>query len=248
MSRWRRARVSADNTHHELDGAPLYAGRFDEALSFHEPGLAAVRRGVDAWHIDELGEPVYAPRFRRTFGFYEGLAAVIDDSGWAFIHPDGRFASDARLAWCGNFQEGRVTVRHRDGTYQHLAHDLTPAYAARWRYAGDYRHGIAVVQADHGRSTHIDRDGHLVHGRWFDDLDVFHKGFARARDSQGWMHIDLRGEPIYSRRFAAVEPFYNGQARVERHDGGLEIIDERGEMVLLPRTPQSAITRHDEGP
>ena len=55
MSRWRRARVSADNTHHELDGAPLYAERFDEALSFHEPGLAAVRRGPDAWHINDLG-------------------------------------------------------------------------------------------------------------------------------------------------------------------------------------------------
>ncbi len=236
MSRWRHARVSADNTHHDLDGAPLYTYRFDEALSFHEPGLAAVRCGTDAWHINDLGEPAYAPRFRRTFGFYEGLAAVIDDSGWAFIHADGRFACDGRFAWCGNFQDGRVTVRHHDGSYQHLTLDLTPAYAARWRYAGDFRHGIAVVQGDHGRSTHIDRDGHLVHGRWFDDLDVFHKGFARARDSQGWMHVDLRGEPIYGRRFAAVEPFYNGQARVERHDGDREIIEESGENILALRT------------
>ena len=232
MSRWRRARVSADNTHHELDGAPLYAARFDEVLSFHEPGLAAVRRGADAWHIDDLGEPAYAPRFRRTFGFYEGLAAVINDSGWAFIHPDGRYASDARFAWCGNFQDGRVTVRHTGGSYQHLAHDLTPVYAARWRYAGDYRHGIAVVQGDHGRSTHIDRDGRLVHGRWFDDLDVFHKGLARARDEGGWTHVDLRGRAVYARRFAAVEPFYNGQARVERSDGTREIIDETGETLL----------------
>ncbi|HRI10833.1 MAG TPA: hypothetical protein PKW35_23600, partial [Nannocystaceae bacterium] len=97
----------------------------------------------------------------------------------------------------------------------------------RQRGEGPQRRG------DHGRSSHIDRDGHLLHGRWFDDLDVYHKGFARARDSHGWMHVDIRGEPIYSRRFAAVEPFYNGQARVERHDGGLEIIDERGETALL---------------
>jgi hypothetical protein len=43
--------VSADNTHHELDGAPLYAARFDEALSFHEPGLAAVRGGAPTFSV-----------------------------------------------------------------------------------------------------------------------------------------------------------------------------------------------------
>lgn len=130
-----------------------------------------------------------------------------------------------------------MTIRYRDGSYQHLTHDLTPAYAARWRYAGDFRHGSALVQGDVGRSTHIGRNGLLVHGRWLNDLDVFHKGFARARDSRGWMHVDLRGEPIYSRRFAAVEPFYNGQAQIERRDGGLEVIDKHGEMVHELRSP-----------
>lgn len=128
-----------------------------------------------------------------------------------------------------------MTVRNSSGSYLHLTHDLAPAYAAGWRYAGDFRHGIAVVQGEDGRSTHIDRDGHLVHGRWFNDLDVFHKGFARARDSRGWMHVDRSGEPLYSRRLAAVEPFYNGQARVEHHDGDREIIDEHGDMVLVLR-------------
>jgi hypothetical protein len=68
---------------------------------------------------------------------------------------------------------------------------------------------LAVVQAQDGRSTHIDPGGRRVHGQWFLDLDGFHKGFARARDDAGWMHIDARGAPVYARRFAAVEPFYN---------------------------------------
>jgi trans-aconitate methyltransferase len=71
----------------------------------------------------------------------------------------------------------------------------------------------------------------VVHDQWFLDLDVFHKGFARTRDEDGWTHVDLRGRPAYSRRFAAVEPFYNGQARVERLDGGLEVIDESGHAL-----------------
>ncbi len=68
---------------------------------------------------------------------------------------------------------------------------------------------------------------------------MFHKGLARARDDGGWMHIRPRGEPRYDRRFAAVEPFYNGQARVERHEGGLEVIDEDGRTLveLRPSLP-----------
>jgi len=239
MSRWRDAVVAIAATHHEIDGAPLYSERFDEVLSFHEPGLAAVRRGSEAWHIDERGEPAYARRFARTFGYYEGLAAVINDEGWGFIGADGKTIGPHSFGWCGNFQGGRATVRDREGRYFHITQALQPAYAARWRYAGDYRHGIAVVQGDAGTSTHIDHDGDVTHGEWFEDLDVFHKGFARARDTSGWTHINTSGAPVYVRRFAAVEPFYNGQARVERIDGGLEVIDESGETLAELRPPRA---------
>ena len=76
-----------------------------------------------------------------------------------------------------------------------------------------------------------------MHGVRFLDLDVFHKGCARARDEDGWTHIDATGRPLYARRFAAVEPFYNGQARIERFDGGLEVIDEAGCRVVELRPP-----------
>jgi hypothetical protein len=184
------------------------------------------------YHIDTSANPAYARRFRRTFGFYERLAAVEGAEGWHHVRPDGEPAYAARWTWCGNFQGGRCPVRDVDGRYLHIRADGAALYAERWRYAGDFRDGIAVVQAEDGRSTHIDTSGCIAHGRWFVDLDVFHKGFARARDERGWMHVGARGEPAYARRFAMVEPFYNGQARVERFDGALEVIDERGETVL----------------
>jgi hypothetical protein len=92
-----------------------------------------------------------------------------------------------------------------------------------------------VVQAEDGRSTHIEADGRFLHERWFLDLDVFHKGLARARDELGWMHIDRSGQPVYDRRFVMVEPFYNGQARVERFDGAREVIDERAQVIVTLR-------------
>ncbi|HEY3357454.1 MAG TPA: class II aldolase/adducin family protein [Polyangia bacterium] len=241
MTTWEQARVSADATHHTLGGQPLYAARFDQVLAFHAPGLAAVLRDGAGWHIDSSGGPAYGRRFVRTFGFYEGLAAVAAVDGCLHIRTDGTDHYSQRYAWCGNFQEGRCAVRDRGGAYLHLDHAGRPAYAQRWRYAGDYRHGVAVVQSDAGLHTHVDLQGAPVHGAWFNDLDVFHKGFARARDRSGWHHVDGAGRAIYSRRFAAVEPFYNGFARVECLDGGLEVIDEAGgTTVKLPEAqPQT---------
>ncbi len=232
---WQSLRVSAKGTHHLTGDAPAYTERFDEVLAFHAPGLAPVSLNGQAWHIYPDGRAAYGPRYRRTFGFYEGLAAAINDDGWHHIQPNGMAAYAARYAWCGNYQDGRCTVREANGRYYHITPDGIPAYSARWRYAGDFRDGIGVVQAEAGRSTHIDTTGKFVHEGWFLDLDVYHKGFARARDEAGWMHIDRTGQPVYGRRFASVEPFYNGQARVERHDGGLEVIDETGSCMTQLR-------------
>lgn len=235
---WKDLQVSACGTfHHHASGEAAYAGRYDEVLKFHAPGLAPVRTGADAWHICPDGSAAYARRFSRTFGYYEGAAAVVSDDRWHHIDTEGRDLYPQRYDWCGNFQHGRCTVRQLDGRYSHIDANGSDAYEARWRYAGDFRDGVAVVQRDDGRSTHIDPDGNFLHGRWFLDLDVFHKGFARARDEGGWMHVDRQGEPIYRSRYANVEPFYNGQARVERDDGSLAVIDELGQTLVQLREP-----------
>lgn len=249
---WKRTTIASDGTHHELDGLPLYDERFEEVLPFHAPGRAPVRKEDRAWHIDASGCAVYERRFLRAFGFYEGRAAVTASDGWHHILPEGSDLYTERYAWCGNFQGGRCAAREPEGQYLHVDREGRPAYAQRWRYAGDFRHGVAVVQGPDGRSTHIDSHGRPVHGAWFLDLDVFHKGFARAQDEDGWMHIGRDGLPIYGQRFAMVEPFYNGQARVERLDGSLELIDEDGVTVLalregLPARAATLITTDEAG-
>ncbi len=232
---WQDLQVAADGTHHLHQNAPAYAHRFTEVLAFHPPGLAAVRLGDEAWHIYPDGQAAYSQRFQRTFGFYAGLAAVITDKGWQHIDVTGSSIYTQGYDWCGNFQDGRCCVRNANGDYWHIKADGGAAYAQRWRYVGDFRSGIAVVQADNGYSTHIHAQGELLHDTWFLDLDVFHKGFARAKDEAGWMHIDAQGKPIYTRRFAAVEPFYNGQARVECFNGALEVIDAAGQTLIQLR-------------
>lgn len=232
---WQQTRIAPETSHHILNGQPLYAARFDEVLSFHEPGLAAVRVGDQAWHINSAGFPAYAQRFDRTFGYYEGRAAVVQGNDWWHILPNGLDLYPDRYHWAGNFQGGFCTVHNGAGAYFHIDDNGRPAYQERWRYAGDFKDSLAVVQSDAGLSTHIKTDGTELHGRWFLDLDVFHKGYARARDASGWAHLDRKGCPCYARRFAMIEPFYNGQARVESFDGTLEVIDETGQTVTILR-------------
>ena len=219
-------------SHHTVDGLAAYGARFLEVLKFHAPGLAPVRDASGAYHIAPDGSAAYDGRHVRTFGFYEGRAAVQSGDGWFHILPDGSALYPERYDWCGNFQDGRCPVRLSDSRYFHIKSDGAPAYRARYRYAGDFRDGYAVVQRSDGMHTHIDADGVPLHGRWFLDLDVFHKNHARARDAQGWHHVDTRGQPLYERRFQNVEPFYNGQARVEGFDGSLSVIDESGATLV----------------
>lgn len=234
---WQVLQIAADTTHHIMHNKPAYNQRFSEVLAFHPPGLAAVRLDETAWHIHPNGQAAYAARFKRTFGFYQGLAAVITETGWQHIDTNGTAINPQTYDWCGNFQGGLCSVRNAKGEYWHIEMNGQAAYPQRWRYAGDFRDGIAVVQSEQGYSTHITVQGEYLHQAWFLDLDVFHKGFARAKDEAGWMHINKQGQPIYCRRFAAVEPFYNGQARVELMNGALELIDETGTTLVQLRSP-----------
>lgn len=230
---WRRTVIAGDDTHHLLDGRPAYASRFHRVGKYHAPGLAPVADDCGAYHINEGGHAAYSMRFIEAWGFYEGIASVRDPTGWLHIHPDGQPIYSHRFAWCGNFQEGRCTVRDAVGLYHHINIAGAPAYEPRHLYAGDYRDGAAVVRyVDDGMCGHVDCNGMTIHGERFLDLDVFHKGFARARDDRGWFHVDRTGCGAYAERFAGIEPFYNGQALCETSSGERVIIDHVGTILI----------------
>lgn len=189
---WKKSNPSSDGTHHVVNDGPMYGERFLRVMSFHEPGLAAVRGEQGAWHIDVQGVPAYPHIFLKTFGFYENLAAIKDKNGWLHITPDGVAAYAAVYDWCGNFQDGRAVVRLNDD-YFHILPDGNALYERRFAYAGDFREHRAVVRLANGLCTHIDKDGAFAHSHCYRDLGVYHKGFSCARDDGGWMHVNVDG-------------------------------------------------------
>ena len=233
---WKSYKINVDQRYHlNSQMKPAYKQQFDNVLAFHAPGLAPVSLKKKSWHIHPDGTPAYTHRFDRCFGFYEEKAAVVKDKRWFHILIDGNTAYKQHYKWVGNFQGGYCSVRDDNGHYHHINFAGERLYSENWYYCGDFRESTAVVQDKIGKSTHINHEGTRLHDIWFDDLDVFHKGYARAKFSNGWAHINYQGQAIYPRRFSMIEPFYNGQSRVECFNGAYEVIDEQGNTVTILR-------------
>ncbi len=233
MPRWNDTTVSKDKTYHIYKNNPLYSQRFKEVLKFHHPGLAPVVDSSGAYHINMDGSPAYKERFLRTFGYYEERAAVSSDMGWYHILSDGKPLYPQRYSFCGNYQYQRCVVRDNANRYFHINLKGERVYESNYCYVGDFKDDYAVVRLPSGRCKHIDTHGNFLNNKSFLDLDVFHKGFARCKDQQGWFHSDISGSSIYEQRFNWVEPFYNGQALVETKEGKKKIIDETGSTIMV---------------
>ena len=226
-----RIRLSDDRTHYIYEGNPLYDKRFQNVMSFHDPGIAPVKDEGGWYFIDLDGKHLFRKKFIEAFGFYDRLAAVRDNTGCYHIDLDGNPAYEMRFDWIGNFQESFCTVRDKEGSYYHISKNGEPIYSTKYGYSGDFRYGIAVVYDDNGKGHHINVNGTRFGENSYIDLDVFHKGFARAKDSFGWGHINLKSSMIYEHRHRMVEPFYNGQARILDSMGDYRIIDSKGTIL-----------------
>jgi hypothetical protein len=243
---WKATRPHRNGTHHcTIEGNQIYDERFETVLPFHEPGLAPVSYGTDWFFILPNGKRAFCESFNRAFGFYCGFAAVVDDGNWYHIRTDGTRAYHGSWNWCGNFQQRLCPVRNEKGEYYHIQTDGKIIPGGPHSYAGDFREGFAVVRGIDGLCRHINREGQYIHDFLFLDLDVFHKGFARARDERGWHHINTEGIDISGgERYAEIEPFYNGQALVRSITGEYLVIDEDGNTVSSPVRSESDINQY----
>ena len=129
MVDWRKTKISAGGTHHVFNNEPFYEERFDNVLKFHYPGLAAVQKEEEGFHIEITGRSIYPERYIRTFGFYQERAAVQANNGWFHVLPDGQSLYERRFAWVGNFQYDRCVVRLETRDYSHI--DLSGSYRIR---------------------------------------------------------------------------------------------------------------------
>ena len=77
--------ISDDETQHIYLDKLIYKKHFLKVLSFHNPGVAAVRDETGSYHINLEGEPIYITRYNKTFGYYQSVAAVVKGNNWYHI-------------------------------------------------------------------------------------------------------------------------------------------------------------------
>lgn len=230
---WKDIKTSIDNTFFVYNSMPIFNRKFIDILKFHTPGLAPVLDETGAYHIDSNGNPLYDVRYSRTFGFYQNRASVVDNDKWYHINEKGDRVYNREFKWTGNFQESFCAVRDNENQYFHIDLEGNNLYKEKYSYVGDYKEEIACVRLFNGLFKHIDSLGNYINDKSFIDLGVFHKNFATAKDTKGWFHIDKKGKALYNERYLLIEPFYNGQSLVTTFENRKQIIDEKGNVILI---------------
>jgi hypothetical protein len=225
---WQSIEVSINQNNFLYNGNLLFAENFLEVLEFQYPGIAGVKDQYGWFHITPNGNRLYPHYFERVFGFYFNRACVNQNKEAFHIGLDGLPVYSEKYLWCGNYQENIAVVKDFTNQYFHIDLDGNKIYPEKYSYAGDFRESIACVMLPNGNFTHIDKTGNFLHGKEFELLDVYHKGFARAKDKNGWFHIDRNGNEIYKTRFLLIEPFYNGFAFGMNKNGKKIVISEKG--------------------
>lgn len=230
---WEDFEITPSRNNFTYNGFKIFKEDFIEVLEFQSPGIAAVKTENGWFHIQSDGSILYTKVYERVFGFYFNRAVVKEKDIYYHIGLDGLAAYEDRFFWCGNFQEKVCVVKDFKNNYFHIDLNGNNLYGEKYLYTGDFKEGIACVCAEDGYYTHIDKKGNLLHNKYFQLLDVYHKGFARAKDKEGWFHIDRNGNPIYNYKFSLIEPFYNGLAFSITLEGKQAVVDEMGNLRLL---------------
>lgn len=193
-------------------------------MSFHN-GIAPVETEKETFFIDKYNNKLFGRIFKKAYGFYEGFAAVKDDRGYFHIDINGHDIYKQRYDWVGNFQEGASVVKDHE-TYYHINQNGKRIYSENYYYTGDFKYGIAVAINAEGKATHIKKNGELLHGKFFEELELFHKGYAVAKDRDGFFHIDKYGNALYPQRYKRLEPFYNSNAFATTFDNQKIVLRE----------------------
>lgn len=180
-------------------------------LIFSTIGLLIPFEQNGRWgYRDGDGRVAIAARYEAAQEFSEqGVAAVADDQGWAYIDRYGRVVIRTLTVDNGpdEFQEDLARFR-RAGKIGFFDRRGRIAIQPKYAWALPFSEGLAAVcegcaevpDGEHraikgGRWGFINRQGELVIALRFEETGSFEKGRARVRLGGRWHYVTRNGEP-----------------------------------------------------
>lgn len=160
---------------------------------------------------DAGGRVIIEPRFQTAGAFAaEGLAAVVDEQGWAYINAEGALVVRPLVVDNGPdyFQEGlaRFRASGKVGFFNRGGKVIIPA---AFGFALPFSEGLAGVcdqcreirEGEHtvvrgGQWGFIGRGGELVIPLQFEQVERFEHGRAKVKSAGKWHTIDRKGTVV----------------------------------------------------
>jgi hypothetical protein len=166
------------------------------------------KKGEKWGYRDSGGRTVISPRFDVALQFSaEGLAAVVDSQGWAYIDPTGQVVIRPVVVDNGPdyFEEGLARFR-TGGKIGFFDKRGKVVIQAKYAFARPFSEGLAAV-CDYCREVREAEHAAMVGGKWgfintrgalviplqFEDATSFENGRSKVRVTGSWKYIDKKG-------------------------------------------------------
>jgi hypothetical protein len=178
---------------------------------FSQSNLHIFERNDRYGFADDSGQVIIEAQFHMAFDFNkEGIAAVVDDSGWVYIDKKGQHVIRPLVVDNGPdyFSEGlaRYSDSGKTGFFDQAGNIVIPA---EFDYAGPFSEERAVIcfqckpekdgeytRITGGRWGYIDREGTIVIPAEYDRAEKFLNGKARVYKDNIIFYIDKEGNRV----------------------------------------------------
>jgi hypothetical protein len=190
-------------------------------LSAALPGFGAQGKFVPfeeegKWgYKDEKGKVMINPQYSVAGAFSpEGIAAVVDHAGWAYINRKGEVVIRPFIVDNGPdyFQEGvaRFIEKGKFGFFDRTGKVIIQP---QFDFVGSFHEGLAVVCAG-------------CQKRKVGEMNFWEGG--------RWGYINKQGEIVIAPKFDSAIPFKNGKAEVKLDGESLQI-NKEGKVIMGPK-------------
>lgn len=225
------------------DGTFVIKPQYDNAMDFQDNGLAVVGKGNLSGVIDRYDRFIVPLKYSSITQFTEGLAEVIDDSGFGVIDERGQVITTKSYSYIGMYQNGRAVFNNinEQGSYLYGYLDRKGREAIPMQYisANDFKDGQALVQIKNNQFALIGLNGEILFT--YNHASVSNLGdglLAFQPDTKSkYGYIDIHGNIVIQPKYSVALPFNKERAVVNTSvdiSNKYGLIDKQGNFIIEP--------------
>ncbi len=202
----------------DINGKLVVSAVYSKVSPFKE-GRAAVQKEGLCGFINKEGEEVIALEYSKCLDFEDGKAVVYKGyKKGGLIDLDGNHIIEPSINRLYDFSDGRGLVR--DANYQfYYITQQAKIYDGVYQKAGEFQHGIAVVQStNNGQWGIVNQKGIEIIAPKYDKIEKFKNGYAQVRIKCFSGLTNLQGDLIVDPDYEYISYAGRGLFRVEQGD------------------------------